>query len=39
MNLGSDGIVFFNLEGFRPMLKDLSLLLRDVASGKLDRKP
>lgn len=39
MDLGADGIVLFNLESFRPMLKDLSPLIRDVSSGKLDRKP
>lgn len=38
MKLGADGIVLFHVEGFRPMLKDLSPLLHDVASGKLDRK-
>ncbi len=39
MDLGADGIVFFNLESFRPMLKKLSPLLHDVSSGKLDHKP
>lgn len=31
MELGADGIVFFNLESFRPILRDLSPLIRDVA--------
>jgi len=35
---GADGVVFFTLEYARPLLKDLSPLLHDLAAGKLKPK-
>ncbi len=35
MDCGADGVVFFTLEGARPLLKDLSPILHDLSDGKL----
>ena len=36
MDCGANGVVFFTLEGARPLLKDLSPILHDLADGKLE---
>lgn len=35
MDCGANGVVFFTLEGARPLLKDLSPILHDLSDGKL----
>ncbi len=37
VDCGADGVVFFTLEDARPLLKDLSPVLHDLANGKLKK--